>query len=390
MGLYAGPDSEFVIVTKSGDGYRYQTSSGEVGDMIPTGAATACAGPGFVNFAGVSLPRIDARVTDTRFRSGDVELAGRLIQPSGAGRDTPLVVFAHGSEDTGWIDRSPEPYQMVGRGITVFVYDKRGTGLSGGSYTQNFPALADDLVAASAEAKRLVEGMHGRFGIIGLSQGGWIAPLAAERAGADFIGIGYGLVVDIREEDASQVELELRTAGYPEDVIARGRELTDITARLVASNYRDGLDEFAVFRDRHAGEPWLSGLRGGYTGVLLGIPIAELRDRGVPMFDRLDIDWSLDPVEVLRGVKVPQLWALAGADREAPMEVTLARLQSLRSEGSDIRVFVFPETDHGMWEFRRQQDGSRMSTKVTGGFHDLMADWARGSVAGSYGRAEER
>lgn len=29
------------------------------------------------------------------------------------------------------------------------------------------------------------------------------------------------------------------------------------------------------------------------------------------MYDRLNIDWSLVPIEVLRNVEVPQLWALA-------------------------------------------------------------------------------
>ncbi|WP_271078664.1 alpha/beta hydrolase family protein [Aurantiacibacter sp. MUD61] len=389
VGVYPSGDGELIIVTEGSEGFNYATSAGEIGQIADATAPARCAGPTLVNTDGIVLPRLQTTVTDTRFQSGDIELAGRLIQPPGAGPDTPVIVFAHGSEEEGWIGRARDPYQMVGRGITVFVYDKRGTGASGGTYSQNFPDLADDLVAASAEARRLLVDRHGRFGLVGLSQGGWIAPLASERADADFIGIGYGLVVDIREEDASQVELELREGGYSEEV-PLGRELTDITARMVVSNYQDGLEEFAAFRDRYAGEPWLANLRGGYSGVLLNIPIAQLRDEGVPMFDRLNIDWSLDPVEVLRDVQTPQLWALAGADREAPIDTTLERLRGLRAEGSDITIYVFPETDHGMWEFAQADDGSREITRVTDGFYDLMADWARGDVTGTYGRATQR
>jgi uncharacterized protein len=41
------------------------------------------------------------------------------------------------------------------QGIGAFVYDKRGTGISGGTYTQDFSVLADDAVVAMKDAKRL-------------------------------------------------------------------------------------------------------------------------------------------------------------------------------------------------------------------------------------------
>ncbi|MEO0330545.1 MAG: alpha/beta hydrolase, partial [Bacteroidota bacterium] len=94
-----------------------------------------------------------------------------MIEPAVAGPETPLVIFAHGSERSGWLDTHRDPYQMVGRGLSVFVYDKRGTGASGGDYSQNVPRLAADLALAAAEAQRLAEGRFGRFGLIGLSQG---------------------------------------------------------------------------------------------------------------------------------------------------------------------------------------------------------------------------
>ena len=43
--------------------------------------------------------------------------------------------------------------QLPAEGIGVFVYDKRGTGKSGGVYTQNYLLLADDAIAAMNEAK---------------------------------------------------------------------------------------------------------------------------------------------------------------------------------------------------------------------------------------------
>ena len=390
VGIYRSDVSAFVAITQLDEGYRYTFDNGVLG-RTPSEQALVNCGVDSIQVRGVEIwPRVELRETDTRFQSNDVQLAGRLIEPMDANPQTPLVVYAHGSEATGWIGRARDPYQMVGRGVSVFVYDKRGTGLSEGAYNQNFPLLADDMVAAAQEAKRLAQDRFGRFGLFGLSQGGWIAPLAAGRADAEFIGIGYGLVVDIREEDAAQVELELREAGYGDEVIAKARIITDATGLIAASGYTQGLDELDAAREQFADEPWFSSIRGGFSGVILGIPTDELRTNGIPQFDHLDIDWSLDPFEVLSQVQVPQLWVLAEDDREAPVEKTLTRLRGLRDQGSEIEIYLFPETDHGMMEFEQASDGSREYTQVTAGFYDLMADWAKGEILDRYGRAETR
>lgn len=387
IGIYRANPREFVAITRSGDGFSYAFSDGEIGDVDAADLRLSC-GEGHVRVDGSDLwPKVPISETSTRFRSGDIELAGLLLEPPGADGETPLVVYAHGSEPTGWIERFRDPYQMVGRGISVFVYDKRGTGQSQGRYTQNFPRLAEDLVAASAEAKRLAQGRFGRFGLIGLSQGGWIAPLASDRAGAEFIGIGYGLVADIREEDAAQVQKELREAGYGRNVLSIAREITDVTARIAQSDYTDGLEELTQIQQKYGDEEWFPLIRGGYSGVFLAMSATGLSENGVPRFNDLDIDWTLDPVRVLSGVDVPQLWVLAEDDREAPIELSLDRLLSLKGRGQEIKLIAFPDTDHGIWEFDQAADGSREYLRVSEGYYDLMADWAKGRVSGSYGKS---
>jgi len=388
VGIYRTDERRFVAITRSGEGFAYSFNDGTLGNTQSPDSRVECGGDSGVRVDGVKIwEEVPIIQTNTRFRSDGILLAGRLIEPTDANSETPLLVYAHGSEDTAWIERARDPYQMVGRGISVFVYDKRGTGQSEGRYTQNFPLLAKDLAAASHEARRLAGDRFDRLGLVGLSQGGWIAPLAATDAQADFIGIGYGLVADIREEDAAQVQKELRDAGYPDSVLAAAIEITDVTARIASSDYTDGLDELTELQQRYSAEPWFSVIQGGYTGVFLNMSAAELAENGVPRFNSLDIDWSLNPMDVMRGVDVPQLWVLAGEDREAPIDLTLERLSALRQEGKDITIYTFPDTDHGMWEYTLRGDGSREMTQVTMGYYDLMADWAKGAVTADYGSA---
>jgi pimeloyl-ACP methyl ester carboxylesterase len=380
----------FVALTKTDRGFSYTFSDGVAGNTQDAGARVAC-GQGAVLVGATEIwPRVAVVESNAQFESSGVMLAGRLMEPPGAGKNTPLVVYAHGSEADGWIDRARDPYQMVGRGVSVFVYDKRGTGLSKGEYTQNFPRLADDLVAASDEAKRLAAGRYGRFGLVGLSQGGWIVPLAAGRAKAQFLGIGYGLAVDIAEEDRAQVAKELRERGYGDDIIAKAGMVTDVTARIVKSGYKDGLEDLAAMRDRFGKEAWFLVIKGAYTGVFLGMPVDSLRKNGVPRFDKWAVDWSQNPMEVLKAIDVPQLWAFAEEDRQAPIALTIERLSTLRKQGKAISMYVFPDTEHGMWNYEQAADFSRKHTRVAPGFYDLMADWAKGNLDGKYGKAERR
>lgn len=389
VGIF-GEAQRFAVITRRAGEYRYSFDDGYAG-LVSEHDDIACGRDALRVDGGTVLARRPVRVTNTRFDLEGATLAGQLLEPQDADGRTALVVYAHGSEELGWIEAARDPYQMVARGVSVFVYDKRGTGQSTGSYSQNFPQLANDLVAASAEAKRLANGRYGRFGLFGLSQGGWIVPLAAKRSGAEFIGIGYGLVVDILEEDASQVALELTEAGFGADAVAKAKTLTDVTARLAVSGYTDGLEDLDTLRELYRDEPWYATVRGGFSGVILGKTTTELRTKGIPFFDRMNIDWSLDPVEVIREVEVPQLWILAGEDREAPYIKTQNRLQTLRNQGKNISIFVFPDTDHGMWEFKEAGDGKREMTRVTQGFYDLMADWARhGDTRRAYGRSQRR
>lgn len=182
----------------------------------------------------------------------------------------------------------------------------------------------------------------------------------------------------------------MREAGFSDEEVAKARQLSDVTARLAVSGYKDGLDDLDRLRDLYREQPWYKVVKGGFSGVLLGMSSEELRTKGIPMFDRLDIDWSIKPMAVLRQVEAPQLWALAGADREAPIATTLSRLETSRAEGKSITIRVFPETDHGMWEFAQANDGTRTYTHVTAGFYDLMADWAKGDLHTECGRSNSR
>lgn len=150
---------------------------------------------GKLSFDGMQGERIAFQVQETTFAGdGGTRLVGRLILPPGRAK-VPVVVLVHGSEHDSALSFDAMQRELPAGGVGAFVYDKRGTGASDGTYTQDFSVLANDAVAAVAQARRLAGARAGRVGFRGGSQGGWVAPLAATRTKVDFVIVGYGLAI---------------------------------------------------------------------------------------------------------------------------------------------------------------------------------------------------
>lgn len=390
-GAYSGPDGQFLVIMERSDtaqsgAWRWWAEDGRFG--LTNNGSVTCRGD-TLDVQTVTYRKIALRLTPTRFKSGDLTLNGMLIEPpANAGTKPPLVVTVHGSERTAAVKYAQYPWILAAQGVAAFVYDKRGTGDSQGSYNQNFHDLAADAAAASKEAKRLAAGRFSRFGLLGGSQGGWVAPRAANDAGADFVAVGFGLLIDPLEEDASQVRAELTEAGYGEDVLKQAREITDATGNLMAEHFLKGYERLAAVKARYGKAPWFAKIKGEFTGDILALDEATLRREGRAKFDNLDLDWRYDAMGWMRKVKVPQLWVIAAQDREAPPQTTIDRLQTLRREGHDIAIVRFPDTDHGMVEFTQAPDGTRTATRVTDGYFRLLGDWIKGRTNPPYGRGE--
>lgn len=119
------------------------------------------------------------------FKSEGVGLSGTIYK---AKHSHAAVVIVHGS---GQETRMPEFAELLAtNGITVFTYDKRGVGESGGIYagpevgTNNIDSVNLNLLAKDASAA--VNIVHKKkkkipIGLVGFSQAGWIIPLAANK-----------------------------------------------------------------------------------------------------------------------------------------------------------------------------------------------------------------
>jgi len=120
------------------------------------------------------------RELEVAFRSGNVTLAGTLFVPKVDGPHPGVVLF-HGSGP-----QSRDSFTgrwFAEQGVAALAYDKRGVGKSSGDFrTVPFTDLVDDGLAGLAflKARSDIDPKH--IGVWGLSQGGWLGPLAASRS----------------------------------------------------------------------------------------------------------------------------------------------------------------------------------------------------------------
>jgi uncharacterized protein len=319
---------------------------------------------------------------DTEFNGDGVRLAGRLVLPKNIDQ-TAIVVLVHGCETDSARDFYALQRLLPAGGVGAFVYDKRGTGASGGKYTQDFSLLADDAAAAMREARRLAGPRAGRVGYQGTSEGGWVAPLAATRANVDFVIVGFGLAFSIIDEDQQEIALEMRL-GHTSEEIARAEEVASAAEAVFESGVTKGFENFDTVRAKYRSEPWYKDLHGNYTYLILPFSEAELREKGKAYV--FGTPFRYDPMPTLRALTAPQLWILGEDDLEAPSAPTASRLKELAAQGRPITLAVFTHAEHGIYEFETAPDGEREDTRNADGYFALMRDFARdGRLKGPYG-----
>lgn len=404
VGSYRLRDGRAIDIAPSeGNTLRWRLFTGETGQLHPqkdgnwtstygwtnrpdgTAVSFSDCAKGEISFGKQSGKRIAFDTSETSFMSGGVKLMGRLVMPRGNGK-VPVVVLLHGSEHDSALDFYALQRMFPAQGIGAFVFDKRGTGSSGGVYTQDFDTLAKDDVAAMKEAKRLAGSRAGRVGYQGGSEGGWVLPIAASRAPVDFGIVSFGLAVTVLEEDQESVALDMHFHHHSAEDTKKALELARAGERVVETGGRHGYEEFDALRQKYKSEPWYKDVHGDFLFFVLPVQKSQIRAMA-KAFD-FHTPFRYEPMPALRASTTPQLWVLGSDDLDAPSAETATRIKSLIADGKDYALAVYPGAEHGMTLYELDSKGERLSTRYAPGYFQMMADFIRtGRIGDHYGNA---
>ncbi|MGL1958656.1 MAG: alpha/beta hydrolase [Colwellia sp.] len=236
-------------------------------------------------------------IEKVEFISHNVKLSGSIVFPNNDEIHS-AVVFVHGSgkqtRNMHWAKR------FASEGIAALVYDKRGVGHSGGEYEgnqsvseKNINLLADDSIAALNVLYKHVKTQDLPIGLTGISQAGWIVPIALEKSKlANFMVLWSSPVCKVSEEDIFS------------------KYTADLDGKQVPS-----YDE--VLKSRKEKYIW-------------------------PEF----LGKDSDPSESISNLEIPGLWIFGENDGSVPVDLSIRRLKKQISLGHKYDYVLFSGLGH--------------------------------------------
>ncbi|MFI5584461.1 alpha/beta hydrolase family protein [Amycolatopsis sp. NPDC051758] len=159
----------------------------------------------------------DLTNNDVTFQNGGVTLHGTVVAPPG-GSKLPGLVLVDGSGEHTRNDHRFEAEAFARQGIATLIYDKRTEGYS--LFSRSYSTLADDALAAVEALRKRPEVDPARVGVWGLSEGGWVAPLAASRSADVAFVVTLGANgVEPSQQQAWAIENQLRRLGMDGSIV---------------------------------------------------------------------------------------------------------------------------------------------------------------------------
>lgn len=277
-------------------------------------AALCCAMPTAYAQAGVTT--VDITVT----RGDGSTTNGTVHAPVGAtGRAG--VVLVHGSGDGRSAQYAQVADAFARAGIVALRYDKRTEGYTPAH--RDYSLLADDALAGVAALRNRPEADPARVGLWGLSEGGWVAPLAASRSA-----------------DAAFLITVGANSGPP------------AAQQMWADETR-----FAE-----------AGVRGSMIDVLARNGIRQLVGAG--QFAQADYD----PIPVLERIAQPVLAIWGDLDRLTPPGDSLRGFQAAfdRMGKTNYALVTLSGAEHAA---HQTTDGFDRLPELAPGYAELMGDW---------------
>jgi hypothetical protein len=281
-------------------------------------------------------------IEETFFAGADgVRLAALLLLPRRPTGRGAVIIHGSGMSDRDNVWAYTFANALASAGIAVVFPDKRGSGASGGDWREvGLDALAHDAVAAAEILARRTALEPRAIGWVGLSQGGWVAPLAARFSGRGaFVASISAAAVPVFDQIAFELENTLRAEGLDSEALAGALALQDLIR-----GYATGAAELAAYQvaRRHV-------MAGRASSFAEAMPV-DTSDWRWRWWSRVG---PFDPVESWARADLPTL-VMYGAQDESdnvPVRRSVSRLHELTARpgvGARLTCVVLPGVGHAL------------------------------------------
>lgn len=283
--------------------------------------------------AQISVPHKTETIT---FRSGDFKLVGELRIPQN-GTVHPLVIMVHGDGPAYRIYFAKLKESMLRAGYATLLWDKPGCGESIGNFSpeKRLAERASILADAVNIMKKHAAIDSGRIGLWGISQAGYVMPLALRQTGDIKFMIAVGCPgMNGIDQTAYLIRRQLTFEGMPEEK-ARPAE-THFKQIYKAGTFQEYLQHAKPLYD----DPVQKKL--GFVSALW-----EERDWKPHSSDE---EAFFDPIEIIETTTIPVLAFFGEEDTQVdPFQGADAYTKALARAGNrNFRIELIPQADHNI------------------------------------------
>jgi hypothetical protein len=306
------------------------------------------------------------------YQSGPTRLAGTLTRPQGDGPfPVVLLITGSGPQDRDETIMGHKPFLVLAdhltrKGIAVLRVDDRGVGGSSGLAVEaGIEEQADDVLAGIAYLKNRKDIRADRIGLIGHSEGGMVAPLAATRS-----------------KDVAFIVLLAAPGVTGEEVLLRQFE------DAAKANPKLTADDLAKARDRQ---------RRGFAILRDGSDVATMRKRLLQQeaeeVAKLS-DADRRAYEASKAQAIQQLeisltpWFRSFARYDSAAVLARVAVPVLALNGDKDRQVAAPDNPDAIAKALRDGGNKDATVKTLAGLNHLFQHSTTGAIA-EYGRIEE-
>lgn len=286
---------------------------------------------------------------EVRFESRGTTLAGTWIKP-GHEESYPAAVLLHGA---GQGTRSDAAYRAHARilldaGFAVLIYDKRGSGESGGRFKRDaYDEFIADAIAAVEFVKARPDVRPGCIGLLGASESGWFTPEVAHQVDAAFVINKAGSPLSWIDTVLWESRWDMLAQGMPLHQVERELDALGTTWRLmVAKSHGEPAESAQVDAELAEAIEQIRALRPDaeqtYSHLLTAYEEGTIKD--------YTKRHAYDPAPYLAALDIPALYLFAENDVNVPTARAVMFLERLGSEtGADVTAHVFDGTGHTLY-----------------------------------------
>jgi uncharacterized protein len=312
-----------------------------------------------------------------------VKLAGTLTIPSKTPVPAVILITGSGPQDRNETVLGHRPFLVLAdhltrRGIAVLRVDDRGMGASDrGAITATSENYADDVVAGVNFLKSRKEIDPKQIGLIGHSEGGMIAAIAAVKSkDVAFIVMMAGLGQTGRDAILMQGDLLTRAGGAAPETTAEIRKVYELMFAVLKTDL-----------DNPSAEKKMRAVIATETAAMTEAqkkafaPVIDNINAQMPMYLSNWFRYFLlfDPAPYLEKVKVPVLAMVGEKDLQVPPKENLALIEAALKKGGNKNydIALLPNLNHLFQNAKTGLPGEygEIEETISPVALNMMSDW---------------